>query len=226
MTGESNAGRAPSCCHVGKMKRFAALLICIGLIGGMAGCAVAAPADGTGGSLYPPSEDAEPGQDKSADSANPVNSAVNSAKNATDDFELYIFSDRQDYKTNDVIKIWSTLIYAGDMDEITIWSGEPYIQFAISDGKGFDLGAIQLDVLKSTVLEKDTPYHFNYQKSGGWDASAPDAEFWDEFFSYPELILPAGEYTVTVRGVFSQTEGVAESVAIESALKITVDDKR
>jgi hypothetical protein len=60
----------------------------------------------------------------------------------------------------------------------------------------------------STVLEKGELYYFNYQKSGSYDANV---EFWEKFYDEEDLLLPVGEYTITVHGAFSLTEKVVDS---------------
>lgn len=138
-------------------------------------------------------------------------------------FELELYSDKTAYNTTDKIKIWATLKYIGPDDQITIWHGDPYISFYISDGKDFDIGGIVHTVLRSTKLDKDKLYQFEYSKNGGYSADDPKADFWKEFYAEKDLYLPEGEYTVKVCTAFSLTEDVVKSEYNQSdELKITV----
>jgi len=152
----------------------------------------------------------------------------NSVSVTSNDFIMTLNSDKNSYSTTDVINIWGTLEYIGDKDEVTIFHGCPFMHFSISGGfdeYDFDsaLGAFQADVLVSSTLEKGKVYHFDYVKSGGWDGDSPDAAFWKNFFSEEDLLLPKGEYTITLTGAFGFTENVVESdVGLKTEFVITV----
>ena len=51
----------------------------------------------------------------------------------TNDFTLKLYTDNSVYSTDEAIKIWATLEYVGDENSITIWHGDPYIVFSITD---------------------------------------------------------------------------------------------
>lgn len=140
-------------------------------------------------------------------------------------FEFNIYSDKSTYKTTDKIKIWATIKYIGSENQITIWSGDPYISFIITDGKDFNTGGIILTTLISTVLEKDKLYEFNYTKNGGYSAEDPNADFWEKFYKEKDLYLPKGEYTITSGGAFSLTKDSEKSKSnLKKELKINVED--
>ena len=150
--------------------------------------------------------------------------ATNSVSHSANDFEMRLFSDKQFYKTTDTISIWATLEYIGNNDAITIWSGDPFMVFSITDGKDFNVHGFIHTVLMQTILTKGEVYHFDYQKSGGWAADAPDASFWENFYAEKDLLLPPGEYTIILRGAFSLTENIVESPSgLLCELKIRVE---
>jgi len=121
------------------------------------------------------------------------------------DFEMTLYSDQEVYRSTEPIQLWATLKYSGKGNTVTIWHGEPYMSFSITDGEDFHVGGNILTVLTSTELEKGKTYRFDHQKSGGWSGNDADADFWSAFFEEKELFLPAGEYTVAVSGAFSLT---------------------
>lgn len=117
-------------------------------------------------------------------------------------FELKLYADKAVYTVDEEINLRATLEYKGDKDTVTIWHGDPYLTFSITDGKDFRTGGLVMTILTSTELEKGKVYEFAYQKSGGFDTLAPNAEFWREFYAEDVLKLPAGTYTVTADGNF------------------------
>lgn len=138
-------------------------------------------------------------------------------------FELKLYSDKTTYSTSDKIKIWATLKYIGTNTHITIWHGDPYISFTISNGKDFNTGGLFHDVLSSTELEKDIIYKFDYSKNGGYSADDSKADFWKKFYSEKYLYLPEGEYTIKVGTAFSLTKDMEKSKCdLLEELKIVV----
>ena len=149
--------------------------------------------------------------------------AANSVSASKDGFELNLYSDKQVYSSSDNINIYATLKYTGDGDTVTIWHANPYMSFSITEGKGFDTGGVDDRMLSSTVLVKDKLYNFNYQKTGGWDENSPSASYWSSFYSDPNLVLPMGEYTVTVAGNFSLSEdNPSNLIGLSCEMKIKV----
>lgn len=118
-------------------------------------------------------------------------------------FKLNLYTDKNDYKQNEQIKIWATLEYIGSNKQIKIWHGDPYVSFTITDGKEFNTGGIFEQILTSTTLDKGMLYTFNYVKTGGYEEKSPDADFWRKFYNQKELYLPKGNYTIRVQGAFS-----------------------
>ena len=145
------------------------------------------------------------------------------AETTENDFCLTLYADNSAYSTDDAIQIWATLEYVGGDNSVTIWHGDPYIVFSITDGADFHVSGLVHDSLTSTILQKGQLYHFDYVKSGGYETLAPDADFWREFYHEEELKLPAGTYTVSVDGAFYLSEDVLSAEKGPScSLQITV----
>ena len=144
----------------------------------------------------------------------------NSVTHRYNDFIMTLNADRRTYSTSDSINIWGTLEYIGDYDTKKIWHGCPPMLFLISGGDEIDfgnhVGGGVRAILKASVLERGKVYHFEYQKCVRWNADDPNAEFWENFAREEELLLPVGEYTITLIGGFSLSESVSDS---ESGLK-------
>jgi len=138
-------------------------------------------------------------------------------------FELKLYSDKQVYKSTDKIQIWATLKYVGSKNQITIWHGDPSINFYISDGKAFNTGGIISTILTSTTLERDKLYRFNYAKSGGYANDDSNADFWKKFYSEKDMILPEGEYEVKVVGTFSISKEDISNGGVSDKINIKVE---
>lgn len=85
---------------------------------------------------------------------------------------MILFSDKEVYKSTDIIQIWATLQYIGNDDIITIWHGIPYMVFSITNDEDFNSVGLVHTILTATTLEECELYYFAYQKSGGFNKRA------------------------------------------------------
>ncbi|MCX7745977.1 MAG: hypothetical protein N2645_03655 [Clostridia bacterium] len=125
-------------------------------------------------------------------------------------FKFHLYSEKSTYKTTEKIKIWSTIEYIGKNKDITVWSANPPINFIISDGKDFKTGGSVRTVSKSTVYKKGIEYRYDFEKSGGYSADDPRADFWKKFYTEKDLYLPEGVYTVSSGFGFSKSSNSKE----------------
>jgi hypothetical protein len=140
-------------------------------------------------------------------------------------FELNLYSDKHTYKTKDKIKIWATLKYIGNNSQVKVWHGDPYVSFSITDGKSFETGGVFLDILTSTILDKDKLYTFDYVKSGGYSEDDPNSAYLKKFYQEKDLYLPEGEYTIKVGGAFSLNQDTEKSKSnLIREIKIKVEN--
>ena len=152
---------------------------------------------------------------------------ANSVKHITSDFVMTLNAEGHTFNTSDAIRIWGTLEYIGENDVIEIWRGCPFMLFSIGGGGKIDFTDIvvgyQFLLQTSSVLERGRVYHFEFQKSGGWSQEDPNAEFWENFFAQEDLVLPAGEYVIALRGEFRLTKNTPEGASgLFAELKISV----
>ena len=139
------------------------------------------------------------------------------------DFRLKLHADNSVYRTDEAIQIWATLEYIGEDSTATIWHSNPYVVFSITDGADFHADGVVDSVLTSTELNRGELYRFDYVKSGSYDASAPDADFWEAFYQEDTLTLPAGTYTISVDGAFYLSDQLLDAEKGPSCtLQITV----
>ena len=196
------------------MKCTAGLLAALVLLLALAGCQ-------SGGDQGEKDQRTVAGQSDAGDPA--AETGPVQAEAEANGFLLRLHADRGTYTTEDAIEIWAELTYTGEEDTVTIWHGEPYVVFSLTDGEDFNVDGVILTTLSGTELEKGETYRFDYVKSGGFDASAPDAAFWEEFYQEEELRLPAGTYTVTADGAFHLSQDLLpEEKGPSCSLQITV----
>ena len=138
-------------------------------------------------------------------------------------FKLSIHTDKNEYTAGESVSCYATLEYVGEADSITIYSGDPLVYFTIQGGKFTGDYAIS-DVLMSTTFKKNEPVRFDFAKSGGYSADDADAAFWESWYAEPELVLPAGEYTIsaTVDGFFDENDYAGSKYTLTAAQTISV----
>lgn len=142
-----------------------------------------------------------------------------------DDFHIAIIADKQIYHKNEKIKVYATFEYVGDKDEIKIWHGLPYLGFSIKDANGdYFMRSVQADALKSTIIKKNVVYKFDFQKSGGFSADDPKADFWRKFYSEKDLRMPVGTYTIIAAASFILNDFDKKDIVVPAEIKIKVMD--
>ena len=130
------------------------------------------------------------------------------AETKENDFCLKLYADNHVYSTDEAVKIGAALEYIGDENSFTIWHGDPYLVFSITDGADFYLSDFVHDILIRTELKKGEQYH-------------------REFYQEKDLKLPAGTYTISVDGAFYLSEDIASAEKGPSCeLQITVQQKQ
>ncbi len=112
-------------------------------------------------------------------------------------FKLILYLDKDRYAADEVINCYATLEYIGEEDSITVYSGDPLVGFGIKDDKYFEGGYSVHTILMNTTFLKGQSTEYQFVKSGGWSGDDPNKEFYETFYSEPELILPAGEYEIS-----------------------------
>jgi hypothetical protein len=148
---------------------------------------------------------------------------AHSAYDAAGGFEMRLFTNKEVYRRDEAIMIWASLEYVGADESVTIWSADPYMVFSISDGADFQIVGLVNEIWKTTKLKRGETYSYSYFKSGAHNESAADADYWEAFYNERDLILPPGEYTVTVAGSFSLSEDGNSPSGLWCEAKIRVE---
>ena len=127
-------------------------------------------------------------------SAADANEIEKSASN--EEFEIVLHLDKDVYSLNEEIKCYAELRDRGS-ETITVYSANPLLGFGVKDDKYFDGVFITEDILKPTVFEKGETQRFEFTKSGGYSSDDSLADFYKEYYSQKEFVLPKGEYEIS-----------------------------
>ncbi|PUA34864.1 hypothetical protein C8Z91_33890 [Paenibacillus elgii] len=155
---------------------------------------------------------------------NNLTKAKISVSKQADNFVLNLHSEKETYKSNEIINLWSSLVYLGE-EEITVGHGNPIILFTVRDEKGVSSDEIIETVLIRDQLKKNNEYKatlplyiiesYNYNKKG-----RPNTK---EFFEkeQPWLLSP-GKYTIGVTADF-KIDGDKKNKIMKSEITIQVE---
>ncbi len=135
-----------------------------------------------------------------------------------DDFSLSIWADKSTYKTDEPIECYSSLTYLGQ-DDIKVYHADPLVVFYI-EGGSFNGEWARQDSLNLTDFTANEEIVLPFQKSGGWSSDDPNAEFFKEFYSKDELILPAGDYKLWTQVEYSTD--VDDIVGTMNTLEVSI----
>ena len=138
-------------------------------------------------------------------------------------FKLSIHTDKNEYAAGEALSCYATLEYVGDSDSLRIYSSDPLVYFTIQGGRFTGDYAVN-DVLMATTLKKNEPVRFDFVKSGGYSANDADTAFWESWYAEPELVLPAGTYTIsaTADGFLDENDYAGSKYTLTAAQTISV----
>lgn len=141
-----------------------------------------------------------------------------------DDFTLTITTDNSVYAADEEITCEALLTYTGS-EETTVYSSSPLVAFGIEGGL-FDGGFAREDMLMSTAFAPGEEKVLPFQKSGGWSADDPNADYFEAFYADSALVLPPGEYTLSAVMEYSTDENdvVGTQQTLIAFVNITVDE--
>jgi hypothetical protein len=140
------------------------------------------------------------------------------------DFVLTITADKSVYQADEVIACEARLKYTGT-EETTVYSSSPLVAFGIEGGL-FDGGFAREDMLMRTAFAPGEEQTLPFQKSGGWSADDPNADYYEAFYADSALVLPPGEYTLSAVMEYATDENdvVGTQQTLIASLNITVEE--
>ncbi|WP_339369778.1 stalk domain-containing protein [Paenibacillus elgii] len=155
---------------------------------------------------------------------NNLTKAEISVSKQADNFMLNLHSEKEAYKSNEIIHLWSSLVYLGE-EEITVGHGNPIILFSVRDEEGISSDEYIETVLIRDQLKKNNEYKatlplnviesYNYNKKGRPDIK----KFLEKERSWQ---LSPGKYTVRVTADFS-IDGDKKDKIMKSEITIQVE---
>ncbi|GMK45134.1 hypothetical protein PghCCS26_22620 [Paenibacillus glycanilyticus] len=128
-----------------------------------------------------------------------------------DMFEFKLNIEKTSFAANEPLPYSASLTYVGEDDSFTVWGGHTIVGFIITDGLDFEMQGVNTTEMTTTKLLKGKTVDYPFFKSGGYDSDDPKADFWREFYSEKELILPPGNYLIEAICLFSLDEAVVNS---------------
>ncbi|MDQ3554736.1 MAG: hypothetical protein M3395_10070 [Chloroflexota bacterium] len=158
-----------------------------------------------------------------AASASPKVSQRTLGEGSDEKFKLTIRVDRGRYGVDEPIEIATTLSYLGDEPATVTSSGGGLVSFHIVQLDGpVDVEAVRTADCMQYEYRPGDRESVEYQKSGGYSADDPMADFWRRFFADPELRLPAGEYRIIATADYGAPE-CGEERTIQASVVIVVE---
>lgn len=153
---------------------------------------------------------------------NRLTKAEISVSKQADNFLLNLHSEKETYKSNEIVNLWSSLVYLGD-EEVTVGHGNPIILFSVRDEEGLSSDEFVESVLIRDQVKKSNEYKvtlpvnivesYNYNKKG----RSGIKEFLQKERPW---LLPPGKYTITATAEFGTHR---DEKVIKSEITIRVE---
>jgi hypothetical protein len=126
---------------------------------------------------------------------------ANSVSHTSNGFVMTLNIDKEIYSTTDIVSIWATLEYVGDsdfpsdLDSVTILLNERFLLIHLLGIDPLDRRH-PFDFAMLRTIEKGEVYHIDYKAPG--------------YRGTLDLVLPAGEHWVSLRGGFDIVDEAGE----------------
>lgn len=147
---------------------------------------------------------------------------VNNNLSKDGDFKLAVYSDKNKYKENTPIKLWATLEYMGENDQIDIWYDEPIIKLSIyGEGNDFEWKTLSDLLLRTRVMNKNKEISESFKMPEG-SIDDIDNEELKKFLENSELQLPSGSYKIIASTDFYMDKECTENIKISTEITIKV----
>jgi hypothetical protein len=139
-------------------------------------------------------------------------------------FRLALRATTARYAAGEPIAVGATLTYAGPARQIEVaGSGSGLVGFGVEqvDGNIKILPAGTADCHPWTLPRGDTIIPF--QKSGGFSADDPGADFFEDYFHDPALRLPAGTWRISAEAVIFPPDCDGPPTSLATSIEVTVE---
>ena len=143
------------------------------------------------------------------------------------DWSLTVGSPRSHWDAEETILVRAVLRYIGPGDGTSFFgSGSGPLFFDLTEiGGTRALGGGGTSDCKPYQIRADAPMVVSFGKAGGYSADDPNAEFYRQYFSDPDLHLPPGRWILGTRAVFSMPPdcGDGRTVSLAASVTLTVE---
>lgn len=140
-------------------------------------------------------------------------------------FRLTVSVGQTAYAPGSPIEISATLEYKGAVPSVTVGGAAGnLVGFSLQQLDGtFRMGWGSRPICAPHMFQAREVQTIPFQKSGGVGHDAPDFAFWQAWLADPQLLLPAGEYTVGAHLVYG-TEDCADMRALDALATFQVTE--
>ena len=155
----------------------------------------------------------------------PQGPAASSAVSRSGDFQLTLTTDGTQYTSTQAIHAVAELAYVGSSPSVEISSLKPgpigfgvrQVSGSINAEPGWFLQCMQVD------LTRGQPFRQPFTKSGGWNDSDPNRNFYAWFAADPQLHLPSGTWEIYAKVDAGPNGGNCQGeIELQASVTITV----
>jgi hypothetical protein len=145
-----------------------------------------------------------------------------SAIERSGDFTLTITVSRSEYTEGEPIEVDAAFTYDGPQGLIEVTGATSLLGFRIEQQDGeIRNGPTWEKACNRYEMKAGVPVVVDFTKSGGYSNSAPDADFWRNYFSDPLLRLPPGIWRIFAIAQFGQ-QGCGSETELAASIVINV----
>ena len=139
-------------------------------------------------------------------------------------FRLTITSDQDRYRAGQRIEVSASLTFLGPADAISAAGSGTLVGFGVqSIDLGVDIRPLFTGDCAAQVFRRDEPVPYPFAKSGGMGQPGdPLAPFLTDYFSSPDLRLPAGTWTISAMTTVYKTS-CSDPSSLSASLTVAVE---
>ncbi len=143
------------------------------------------------------------------------------------DFVLTIMADEPFYTPGQPIGVQAGFLYQGPDQRVVVSTSHPITMFHVRQLDGpLEMTGDAPAICMRYELERHEQLTRQFTKTGGWSRSDPNADFYETWWSAPDLWLPAGRWQIKAYSDFNLGADCAgERLTMEAAIEVLVRER-
>lgn len=143
------------------------------------------------------------------------------------DFVLTIMADEPFYTPGQPIGVQAGFLYQGPDQRVVVSTSHPITMFHVRQLDGpLEMTGDAPAICMRYELERHEQLTRQFTKTGGWSRSDPNADFYETWWSAPDLWLPAGRWQISAYSDFNLGADCAgERLTMEAAIEVLVRER-